>query len=162
MFCMCFCPCSHFLLVFSADGSGSPSQVKSSVAFSAPLFLNDIWHLTSVSYVCCINGSEPDPICCFHQTICQPLKLGHEVLLICDIIEPGRILEIKLIHDKGHFCQMLKRTKISYGTDCWNEMIPNSDGLSKSLALISQVIGAPALSIITHQEWSPGYRAPRS
>lgn len=56
---------------------------------------NDIWHWTSGFYACCTNGSKPDLICCFHQTICQPLKSGFAVLLICDVIVPGRILETK-------------------------------------------------------------------
>lgn len=92
---MCFYPWHHFLLVFSADGDSIASPGRMFCCFSALLFLNDIWHLTSGFSVCCINGSEPDSICCFHQTICQPLKLGHAVLLICDVTVLGRIWEIK-------------------------------------------------------------------
>lgn len=81
--------------MFPADWASITSPGKMFCCFSALLFLNDIWHLTSESYVCCINGSEPDSICCFHQTICQPLKLGHTVWLICDVTALGRIWEIK-------------------------------------------------------------------
>lgn len=141
---MCLCPWYHFLLVFSADWLSITYPGKMFCPFSVLLFLNDIWHLTSGIYVCCINGSEPDLICCFHQTICHPLKLGHAVLLICDVNALGRNLEVKYsIHDEEHLCQILKTTKISCGTDCRNEVIPNSEDQSKSLVVISREAGAP-------------------
>lgn len=83
------------LLVFSPDWGSFTYPGKMFRYFSALSFLNDIWHLTSGFYVCYINGSEPESICYFHQTICQPLKLGHTVLFTCDVIALSRVLEIK-------------------------------------------------------------------
>lgn len=148
----------YFLLVFSADWNRIIYPGKMFCCFSALLLLNNIWHSASGFYVCYINGSEPDPICCFHQTICQPLKLGHTVLLICDVIALGSFQKLNIlnIYDKEHFCQILRITKIICGTDYWNKMILNSEGLFKSFVLISRVIRAPVLSISTHHMWSLG------
>lgn len=54
--------------------------------------MHAIWHLGFISV---INDFELNTECCFFFSNCESLNLEHTVLLSCDIIEPGRILEIQ-------------------------------------------------------------------